>query len=134
MMKNLLLILFSSFFFKAPAQLCFSTKLTPGADTIIYFGESSACSMSVGFFLDYDEVDFCYNLKIDSASGISDGELMLLDSWGNKVFSTKEKSKQWASGYNGDPTNGEKSFYYVFSYKDKNGNEQSFHGHVKDLW
>jgi len=109
-------------------------KTTPGADTLIFFNGGSTCSMYIGFYLDDDEVDFLYDLKVDSTCGMTDYKLILADHWGNVQGEINENHLAYAVGYSHDPYHGAKEFYYFFSYKDSNGIVQTRKGFVKDVW
>jgi hypothetical protein len=127
-------LLFSVLFVFSFAQARAQSKHTPGADTLILLENNSTCSLYVGFYLDYDEVEFLYDLKIDSACGITDYSLQLYDRWGILKGEIKETHLAYAVGYSHDPYNGAKEFYFVFTYKDKDGVKKRCQGFVKDMW
>lgn len=122
------LFLFVVSFTRAQAQY----KIIPGADTLVFLSPDSACSMYVGFYADYDELDFFYDVKLDSTCGITDCKLELYDRWGMKKLELTELHKHWAVGANSDPTQGVKEFYYVFSYKNQAGEMKKCMGHLKE--
>ena len=96
--------------------MCYVNKHSLGADTLIYLDKANACTMSIGFWLDDDEVDFCYNVQNDSIARIKNCSLVLYDRWGGKVLETKNKELYWAKGYGDDPSHGANEFIYVLLF------------------
>jgi hypothetical protein len=129
-MKRLLLIAFTVSGFIGKAQ---PDHHRPGSDTLIYLEKDSACSMFIGFYLDYDEIDFLYEVKNDSAGKINDPKLFLYNRWGLQLCEIKENMKRWARGTDNDPYKFNE-YFYVFSYRNKYNKTVSHKGAVRGDW
>lgn len=110
------------------------TNHTHLADTTIYLSHDSTCKMYVGFYLDYDEVEFLYDLKIDSSCKITEYKMQLYDRWGTLQTEITDKHLTYSVGYSRDDFHYIKQFIFFFNYKDENGISIDYHGNINDVW